>query len=127
MHRYDPKNVPNPTEWLALDEDQRTLMIERYHQQRGEYGESIEVHSIMHSVVESQLAEETEPVKDALLRLRKDGLNRHDAIHAIGSVLAEYIWEMMNKDAAGAVNEEYFDRLSQLTKKSWYARYADDA
>jgi len=85
------------------------------------------MHSIMHSVVESQLAEETEPVKDALLRLRKDGLDRHDAIHAIGSVLAEYIWEIMNKDEGGAVNEEYFDRLSQLTKRSWHARYDDDA
>lgn len=127
MRRYDPKNTPNPTEWLALDEDQRTLMIERYHQQHGEYGELIKTHSIMHSVVESQLAEEAEPVKDALLRLRKDGLNRHDAIHAIGSVLAEYIWEMMNKDEVGAVNEEYFDRLSQLTKRSWHARYDDDA
>jgi len=125
MRRYDPENSPNSTEWLALDEDQRLLMIERYHQQRGEYGESLQMHSIMHSVVESQLAEETEPVKDALLRLRKDGLSRHDAIHAVGSVLAEYIWEMMNKDEVEAVNEEYFDRLSQLTKRSWRERYDD--
>ena len=127
MRRYDPNQTPNPTEWLALDEGQRILLIERFHKQHGEYGESLKVHSIMHAVVEEQLAEKIEPVKDAFLRLRKDGLNRHDAIHAIGSVLAEYIWEMLKEDEVGDVNEEYYDRLSQLTKRSWYAHYEDDA
>ena len=127
MRRYDPIKTPNPTEWLALDEGQRILMIERFHEQHGRYGESLKMHSIMHAVVEAQLAEKIEPVEDAFLRLRKDGLNRHDAIHAIGSILAEYIWEMLKKDEIGDVNEEYFDRLSQLTKKSWHAHYEDDA
>jgi len=127
MRRYDPKNTPDPTEWLALDEDQRTSMVERFHKRRGEYGESLKMHSIMHALVETQLAEEAEPVKDAFLRLRQDGLNRHDTIHAIGSVLAEYVWEILSEDGVTAANEEYFDRLSQLTKKSWHARYADGA
>jgi hypothetical protein len=127
MSRYDPKESPNPAEWLALDEGHRILMIESFHKEYGEYGESLKMHSIMHAVIEAQLAQEIEAVKDAVLRLRKDGLSRHDAIHAIGSVLAEYILEMLKKDESGDVNEEYFDRLSQLTKRSWYAHYEDDA
>ena len=127
MRKYNPDKKPNSTKWLALDEDQRILLIERFHEQHGEYGESLKTHSVIHAVVEAQLAEETKPVEDALLRLRKSGLSRHDSIHAIGSVLAEYIWEVLENDEAGDINEEYFARLSQLTTESWHAHYENDA
>lgn len=43
-------------------------------------------------VAENQLAEAYLLAVEALARLRRDGLSRHDAVHAIGSVLAEHLW-----------------------------------
>ena len=31
MERYDPKVAPESKEWLALDEGERTLLVEQYH------------------------------------------------------------------------------------------------
>ena len=38
------------------------------------------------------------PVAATLDRLMHEGLDRHDAIHAIGSVLAGLMWEMSRSD-----------------------------
>jgi hypothetical protein len=46
-----------------------------------------------HVIVENQVAlGEAYPVQSVLLRLMEEGLDRHDAIHAIGSVLAERLF-----------------------------------
>ena len=127
MRRYDPRRAPNASEWLSLDEGERTEMVKRYHDKHGGYGESLDMHATVHAVVESQLADKVGPVKEAYLRLRKEGLGRHDTIHAIGSVLTEYIWEVISEADEGDVNEEYFSRLSKLTRDSWYAAYDEEA
>jgi hypothetical protein len=48
------------------------------------------------------------------------GLNRHDAIHAIGSVLMNHLWEMSKGRATDAdPNPRYFRALQQLTARQW--------
>ena len=127
MRKYDPDKAPNPREWLALDEQQRMDPVERYHQREGGYGESLNLHTVFHTVVETQLAEKHAPVKAAYLRLRKGGVNRHEAIHAIGSVLAEHVWEVgMNEDKLRPdPNEAYLAALDELTVESWHEAYRD--
>jgi hypothetical protein len=79
-----------------------------------------------HTVVETQLAEKHAPVKTACLRFRKGGLNRHEAIHAIGSVSAEHVWGVVNEDMLEPdPNEAYFAALDELTVESWHEAYRD--
>src|SRR5262249_40443203 len=52
------------------------------------------LHATIHMVVENQLALNDEPVLRALERLKKEGLTRHDAVHAIGSQVAEHIYDI---------------------------------
>jgi hypothetical protein len=126
MRKYDPDKAPNPREWLALDEQERMNLVKRYHRQEGDYGESLDMHTVFHTVVETQLAEKHAPVKAAYLRLRKGGLNRHEAIHAIGSVLAEHVWGVVNEDKLEPdANEAYFAALDELTVESWHEAYRD--
>ncbi|MCH6549376.1 MAG: DUF1841 family protein [Proteobacteria bacterium] len=128
MHQYDPKKKPKPGEWLALDEAERIVMAERYHSRHGDFGESLSMHSTIHSIVETQLAEKVPAVKAAFKRLRRQGLNRHDTIHAIGSVLAEQVWEIMaGTPASEDANDDYFAALESLTAESWYEKYDEDA
>jgi hypothetical protein len=54
------------------------------------------VHAVLHAIVEAQiaLADET-PARRAAQRLMDEGLDRHEAIHAIGLVLAEFMQDLL--------------------------------
>jgi len=81
----------------------------------------------MHAVVENQIAEGDQlPVRRILLRLMAEGLDRHQAIHAIASVLAGHIHEKLSETSAEAdrnagadINAPYFAELERLTAKAW--------
>ena len=86
---------------------------------------SIRVHTALHATIETQIAMKLPNVVDAITRLRAEGLDRHDAIHAIASVLAERIWHALRRDPAPLdPNAEYFAALDKLTAASWRRRYA---
>ena len=61
-------------------------------------------------------------VVETLTRLQSEGLNRHDAVHAIGSVLVEHISELL-KEGERTVqfdpNVAYFQALRELTAVGW--------
>lgn len=118
---YDPDNPPDPREWLALGEEERTRLIEEYYEREGGYGGSLEVHAKVHEVIETQLAERVTPVKAAFVRLRDNGLNRQEAIRAIGSVLAPRILRIEDpEDLTSAPNRDYFSALEALTADRWH-------
>jgi hypothetical protein len=54
-------------------------------------------------------------------RLTSEGLNRHDAIHAIGSVLMEHLWDLTQGQVAstGDPHAPYLASLKQLMATSW--------
>jgi hypothetical protein len=56
MNRYDPSNAPDPAEWLALDEQERILLVEYFHRSARIDLPEVNLHAIVHSVVENQLA-----------------------------------------------------------------------
>ncbi len=57
-----------------------------------------QLHTTMHVIVENQLAANDPPeVSATLKRLVADGLTRHEAVHAIASVVAEALFGVMKK------------------------------
>lgn len=122
MDTYDPDTAPDPKVWLELDEGERLLLVSDYHEQAGEELPNVQMHAAIHVVVENQLAEAYLPAVEALARLRRDGLSRHDAVHAIGSVVAEHLWTQTQGGGPGMVYEQ---ALRTLTAQSWRERYGD--
>jgi hypothetical protein len=95
--------------------------VSQYHRSIGEELPEFErnlMHAAMHVVVENQLALEVLPVSHALERLLGEGLDRHDAAHAIASVLAGRVHDVI-ASGAGDINERYAEELHHLTAKSW--------
>jgi len=120
MKKYDPMTTPPPAEWLELDEANQIALVAAYHKRVKTKIPRPEVHAMVHVVVENQLAEGIVPAQEALGRLMGDGLDRHDAIHAISMVLMDH----MQRIARGEVtesdqHEQYFDDLKSLTADKW--------
>jgi hypothetical protein len=118
--RYDPEKAPDPTEWLELDESARINAVEDQHMAAGEDVPNPMVHAAFHVTVENQLASGVEAVVSTMTRLRREGLTRHDALHAIGSVLAGHMHNLLKEEPAeGDPNEAYFRDLEELTADRW--------
>lgn len=121
METYDPHIAPEPEAWLALDEAGRQALVELYHEDVADEIESATLHAAIHTVVENQLAMQIPDVQQTLTRLLASGLDRHDAIHAIGSVLAEHMFDVMKANTP-ASNSKYYRALKKLTAKAWHKR-----
>jgi hypothetical protein len=121
MEGYDPLVEPDPAAWLALDEQERIDLVEAYHLDEAIKLPSLKIHAIMHVAVENQIAEgDAQPARRTAERLMAEGLDRHDAIHAIGSVLILHLRDLMSGARSGAnPNEPYFAELERLTADSW--------
>src|SRR5262249_55620510 len=123
MHRYNPLQAPDPKEWSAMDEQERIRLVEQYHRRAGIRLPNVTVHAIFHAVIETQIALGDElPVRRTLQRLMSEGLDRHDAIHAIGSVLAMHMSDLASRpDAASKAdpNDAYYAALERLTAEEW--------
>ncbi len=78
---------------------------------------------MFHAVVETQIAMGDElPVRRKLEALMEEGLDRHDAIHAIGAVLMAHLNDVAKgarRGQAPEVNAAYFAELETLTAESW--------
>src|ERR671926_295933 len=100
MQRYDPELPPTPQAWLELDEDTKLLLVEQYHRDaRIRLPKSRRrVHASIHAIVENQLALNDEPVERALNRLVRKALTRHDALHAIGSLVSKQIYDILKEN-----------------------------
>jgi len=103
IERYHPHHAPDPEAWLALDEGERTELVLQYHRRARVRLPNARLHAAIHVVVENQVALGDEiPVRRTLERLRAEGLDRHDAVHAAGSVLAKRIYDLLKKVSQAA-------------------------
>jgi hypothetical protein len=123
MKIYDPLKPPEPGQWQSLDEQERINLVEDFHRRARVRLPNAKAHALIHAIVESQIAlgDET-PVKRTVQRLMSEGLDRHDAIHAVGSVLAGHMNDLLTGPApeAGAdPNRAYYDAIEQLTAEDW--------
>ena len=118
---YDPAVAPDPGRWLALDEQERQDMVLDYHRGAGLSLPSEKMHAIIHVTIENQIALGDElPVRRAVDRLMADGLDRHQAVHAVGSVLTSHLYEAIKDPEAKAVSQEAYNAaVEQLTVESW--------
>jgi len=121
MKHYDPKNLPDAAAWLALDEAERIDLVLRYHRRARVGLLNATLHAAIHAVVENQVALGDQiPVRRALERLQAEGLDRHEAIHAVGSVLAKHMYDLLKAGVPPAdPSKPYLDELEQLTAESW--------
>ena len=121
LKTYDPDVAPAAAEWLAIDAAERIALVEAYHRRRRIRLPRLTVQATIHVVVENQIALGEAVVIDALARLRAEGLTRHDAVHAVGMVLAGQIYEFFKSppDDTSDPNAPYYDRLRRLTAAEW--------
>jgi len=124
MPDYDPMTAPDSTWWLSLDEQDRINLVLEYHRRTRVKLANARAHAAFHAIVETQVAMGDElPVARTLERLRAEWLDRHDAVHAIGSILAEGVYELMaSGEKASDPNQAYWAALERLSAKSWRAR-----
>ncbi len=116
---YDPLQAPDAKQWLALDETERYNLVEKYHRRAKVRIEGAQLHYVVHAVVETQalMVDET-PVAAALTRLVGEGLDRHEAVHAVGSVLALHL-EAVVSGIGNTDIEHYYRQIRELTASRW--------
>ena len=119
MDVYDPEKTPDSIEWLELDEDARIDLVQAYHADANIELPDAMLHAAIHVVVENQLALDVDPVSDTLERLQRQGLDRHEAIHAVGAVLSEDIASLLGGGQGQWNHNRYESRLNKLTAKRW--------
>jgi hypothetical protein len=115
--RYDPLVAPDPAEWLALGEGEQLPAVLGAHKRAGIEEDAFHMHGVIHATIETQLAQGHARACAALRRLRKEGLDRHDAVHALGTVLAAHIHRALKGQAFDA--DAYNRGLDELTAESW--------
>jgi hypothetical protein len=119
---YDPDRAPNPREWLALDEHERIRLAQNFHIGARIKLRDTKAHALYHAIVENQIAEGFGPTCRAVERLQKGGLTRHDAVHAVGSAIAEATYESMQgaRTVSGEEAQRQLNaRIDALTAAEW--------
>jgi len=120
VNRYDPDHTPDPEQWLALDEESRIRLVEAHHRAARIKLPNLKAHAVFHAIIENQIAENTGAVVRAIARLTTEGLSRHEALHAIASVLAEHIHDLFNAKADQSNSAALYDAaVERLTAKRW--------
>ncbi len=90
---YNPEIAPEPSEWLNLPEHERLRAIATFHMVHRLKSGHAKLHAVFHLMVENQIAMGFGPAVRAAARLQAQGLTRHDAVHAIGSVLSGKLFD----------------------------------
>ena len=127
--KYDPLRAPPAAEWLEIGELDRIDLVADFHKKARIKLPNARAHSILHAIVENQIALSTPAVLEAMERLKAGGLDRHGAIHAVGTVLLELLRELMNNPKAHPpqqTNEMYASALSHLTVSWWLENYGPE-
>jgi hypothetical protein len=128
---YDPDVDPDSARWLALEEAERLLQGKDHHKRHDALLANLELHVTVHVVIENQIAmgDET-PTRGALERLMGEGLSRHEAVHALGSVLNDMIFAIANgacgENAERFHTDAYNDAIARITAEDWRRLAAED-
>lgn len=121
MNKYDADHAPDPEVWLELDEQIRVELVVAYHRRHGPVPR-VQAHAAFHTIVENQLAAKEAVVVDTIERLQDEGLSRHDAVHAIATIMAGLLNDLLKHKQPGTrgdPNEAYAAQLRKLTAESW--------
>ena len=121
MEHYDPDKPIDAKQLLALDEGEREYLVEQYHRKKRLKMPNMQMHAMFHVVVENQIALGDEiPAQKTLARLMREGLSRHDAVHAIGSIVAAHMFDLIKHGPTSKdPNTDYYRQLEELTADGW--------
>lgn len=99
--KYEPSLPVDPRLWSALSEPERVKATEAAHLPPPDGHPPIDntrVHAALHAVVETQVAAGQPPeARRALERLIAEGVDRHTAIHALGTVASEFLLQVLHR------------------------------
>jgi hypothetical protein len=124
METYDPETAPDAAEWLDLEEKERIYLVASYHRREKVKLPKLQVHAALQAVVENQIAEGLQTVRETVARLQAEGLSRHDAIHAVASVLVGRLQDLLREGAPAQFEiEAYFQDLRSLTAEGWLKKW----
>jgi hypothetical protein len=73
------------------------------------------IHSSIHVIVENQLAMGVELTPETIAKLTRQGLNRHEAIHVIGEILSEDIFDLVKGNIKEFSPTKYRRKLEERT------------
>jgi hypothetical protein len=118
--RYNPHGKPDAEDWLAMDDGEKSILVQIYHESKGIEIEGMQLHCLLHVVIENQLAMKIPEVVAAYRKLRQKNVTRHNALHALMNIMGEFFFEIrkgvkMDQDA----NKEYFKRLKKIRASQW--------
>ena len=119
---YNPLVAPDPEDWLLLDEDERIDMVKAFHKKHRIRLPNLQMHAGMHAMIENQMAEGEDAVVRAMDRLLAQGLDRHDAIHALCWVFAMQLVEKMNSPSKSpeiSLNDSYLAAVERVSAQDW--------
>lgn len=123
---YNPENTPSPSNWLELPEQERVRIVSTFHMVHRLKSGNAKAHAAIHVIVENQVAMGFGPTVRAMARLQSQGLSRHDALHAVGSVVSGYMFAAMRKPAEAdshALQSEINSAIERLDAESWRKEY----
>ena len=119
MH-YDPNWILDAAAWLELDEAERISLVMDYHRRARIKLPNAKLHAANHTIVENQAAlGGAYVVAGTLERLMQEGLDRHEAVHAVGSVLMGQVLAVQQGRLKGDLNEAYTQKLAELSATKW--------
>ncbi len=124
---YDPEVTPDSKKWLALPEIERIRLTQKYHEVARIKLPNVKIHAALHAVVENQIAIGYGPTCRAMERLQIQGLTRHDALHAVSSVLAYFIYERATgaDEPQAEFSRNLDDEIEELSAAKWLAMAED--
>ncbi len=121
MDTYNPNKPVDSENWLALDEAIRIELVHDFHSglDLEMTEDALRIHSSIHVIVENQLAMGVDLIPETIAKLIRQGLNRHETIHAIGAIISEDIFDVMKGNIEGFSPKKYRRKLEKLTAKRW--------
>jgi len=123
---YNPENPPGPSDWLQLPEYERVRIVATYHMVHRLKSGSAKAHAALHAIVENQAATGFGPTVRALARLQSQGLSRHEAVHAVGSVVSGFMFAAMNSPSqtdSHALQSGINTKIEALDAEAWRKEY----
>lgn len=68
-------------------------MVRNFHEALDELSDdTLTLYAVLHVIVENQIAEKVELIPETIEKLIRQALDRHDAIHAIASIVCDDIF-----------------------------------
>ena len=122
LTHYDPEEAPDPQDWLSLDEQKQLQWVCDYHVAAHADLPDLRAHAVVHTVVEARIAQNSEPTASTVDRLRREGLSRHEAIHAVGSVVTgrgRIFWPLPDAEEQ---QRQWNAELEALSADGWRRR-----